>query len=138
MLRRLIPLVALAVAVGCGSDSSTSPTFATLAGTWSLQTVNGSPLPFTISQSLNDKEELMSDIVTASSTGTYTEVLQIRETLNGQTTVTNVPDAGTFTINGSAITLSSSQSGSITGTLSNNNNTFTAAESGYVYVFTRQ
>lgn len=138
MLRRFLPLVALAVAVACGSDSTTQPTFATIAGTWSLQTINGTPLPFTVSQTANDKIEVVSDVVTATSTGTYTEVIQYRETLNGQATVTSVPDAGTFTINGSAITLSSSQSGTITGTLSNNNDTFTAAESGFVYVFTRQ
>jgi len=138
MLRRFIPLVALAVAVACGSDSNTQPTFATIAGTWSLQTVNGTPLPFTISQTTNDKVEVVSDVVTATPAGTYTEVIQIRETLNGQATVTSVPDAGTFTINGNAITLSSPQSGSVTGTLSGNSDTFTAIEEGFVYVFTRQ
>jgi hypothetical protein len=138
MLRRFVPLVALAVAVACGSDSNTQPTFATIAGTWNLQTVNGTPLPFTISQTANDKVEVVSDVVTATPTGTYTEVIQVRETLNGQATVTTVPDAGSYTINGSAITLSSPQSGSVTGTLSGNNDTFTAVEDGFVYVFTRQ
>lgn len=138
MMRRLIPLVALAVAVACGSDSTTQPTIATLAGTWTLQSVNGSPLPFTVSQTTNDKLEVLSDIVTASPNGTYTEVLQIRETLNGQAVVNNVPDNGTFSVNGTAVTLSGVSSGNITGALSNDNRTLTLTEEGFAYVFQKQ
>src|SRR5512146_3171833 len=102
MMRRLIPLVALAVAVACGSDSTTQPTVASLAGTWTLQSVNGSPLPFTVTQTGTDKVELLSDVVTASANGTYTEAVQFRTTLNGQSTTDTESDAGTFTLNGTA------------------------------------
>jgi len=138
MMRRLIPLVALAVAVACGSDSTTQPTVASLAGTWTLQSVNGQPLPFTLTQTGTDKLELLSDVVTATSNGTYTEVVQFRTTINGQSTTTSDSDVGTFTVNGTAVTLSSSATGNITGALSNNNNTLTLTEEGYVWLFTKQ
>jgi hypothetical protein len=138
MLRRLIPLVALAVAVACGSDSTTEPTTATLAGTWSLQSVYGNPLPVTLSQTSNDKLELLSDVVTASANGTYSESLQFRETLNGVATTSTSTDAGTFSLNGTAVTLSSNQLGNSFGALSDNNRTLTLTEQGFVWVFVKQ
>ena len=135
-MRRLIPLVALAVAVACGSDSTTQPTMASVAGTWSLQTVNGSPLPFTLTQTGTDKLELLSDVVTAEPNGTYTETVQFRTTVSGQTTTNSDTDSGTFTLNGTAVVLSSARTGSTTGALSGN--TLTLSDQGYVWVFTKQ
>ena len=134
-MRRLIPLI-LAVAVACGSDSPTQPTTASIAGTWTLTSVNGTGLPFVTSQTANDKVELVGDVVTATATGTYTEVFSFRETLNGVVTTRNEPDNGTYTLNGTAITLNSSTQGSITGALSGN--TFTLVDQGFVFLFTKQ
>ena len=136
MMRRLIPLVALAVAVACGSDSTTQPTMTSVAGTWTLQSVNGGPLPFTLTQTGSDKLELLSDVVTANSNGTYTEVAQFRTTINGQATTNTETDAGTFTLNGTAVNLSSPQTGSTNGVLSGN--TLTLTETGYAWVFVKQ
>lgn len=136
MMRRLIPLVALAVAVACGSDSTTQPTMASVAGTWALQSVNGAPLPFTVTQSGSDKVELLSDVVTANINGTYTEVAQFRTTLNGQSTTNTETDAGTFVLNGTAVSLSSTQTGNINGELSGNR--LTLVETGYAWVFVKQ
>ena len=135
LMRRLIPLI-LAIAVACGSDSPTQPTNASIAGTWNLTSVNGTGLPFVINQSGTDKVELVSDVVTATATGTYTEMFSFRETLNGVVTTTTEPDNGTYTINGTAITLHSSTNGSITGAL--NGNTFTLVDQGFVFLFTKQ
>lgn len=134
-MRRLIPLV-LAVAVACGSDSPTQPTTTSIAGTWSLTSVNAVGLPFVINQSGNDKLELVGDVVTATATGTYTETFSYRETLNGVVTTSSQPDNGTYTINGNAITLNSSTTGPITGALSGN--TFTVVDQGFVFLFTKQ
>jgi hypothetical protein len=134
-MRRLIPLV-LAVAIACGSDSPTQPTTTSIAGTWSLTSVNAIALPFVINQSGADKVELVGDVLTATATGTYTETLSYRETLNGVVTTTTEPDDGTYTINGNAITLNSSANGSITGALSGN--TFTLVDQGFVFLYTRQ
>lgn len=134
-MRRLIPLV-LAIAVACGSDSPTQPTNASIAGTWALTSVNAAGLPFVVSQTATDKVELVGDVVTATPTGTYTEMFTFRETLNGVVTTTSQPDNGTYSINGNAITLTSSTNGSITGAVSGN--TFTLVDQGFVFLFTKQ
>lgn len=136
MMRRLLPLVALAVAVACGSDSTTQPTVASVAGTWNLQSVNGSPLPFTLTQTGSDRLELLSDVVTANANGTYTEVAQFRTTVNGQSSTSTESDAGTFTLNGTAVSLTGTQTGNINGALSGN--TLTLTEQGFAWVFVKQ
>lgn len=136
MMRRLLPLVALAVAVACGSDSTTQPTIASVAGTWNLQSVNGSPLPFTLTQTGSDRLELLSDVVTANANGTYTEVAQFRTTVNGQSSTSTESDAGTFTLNGTAVSLTGTQTGNINGALSGN--TLTLTEQGFAWVFVKQ
>ena len=136
MMRRLLPLVALAVAVACGSDSTTQPTIASVAGTWNLQSVNGSPLPFTLTQTGSDRLELLSGVVTANANGTYTEVAQFRTTVNGQSSTSTESDAGTFTLNGTAVSLTGTQTGNINGALSGN--TLTLTEQGFAWVFVKQ
>lgn len=136
MMRRLLPLVALAVAVACGSDSTTQPTVASVAGTWNLQSVNGSPLPFTLTQTGSDRLELLSGVVTANANGTYTEVAQFRTTVNGQSSTSTESDAGTFTLNGTAVSLTGTQTGNINGALSGN--TLTLTEQGFAWVFVKQ
>lgn len=135
-MRRLVPVV-LCFVLGCGSDSATTqPTQASLAGTWSLQTINGSPLPFVTSQTATSKAEIMSDIVTASATGTYTEVAQTRTTLNGQATLSTQSDAGTYTVTGSAVVIRSNDGTSVSGTVKGD--TFTVAGNGVAFEFKKQ
>ena len=142
-MRRLIPLVTLAVALACGSESTTSPAPAPLAGTWSLHSVNDSVLPFTIKQTATLKVELLSDVLKATSNGTYSEIFQLRTTNAGQagSTVSN-SNAGTFTLSGTSVALSSlcvsslCQVENVSGTLSGD--TLTLTEPGYVWLFTKQ
>ena len=134
-MRRLVPLV-LCFVLGCGSDSTTQPTQASLAGTWSLQTINGSPLPFVTTQTGTSKTEIVSDIVTASATGTYTEVAQTRTTLNGQATLSTQSDAGTYTVTGNAVVIRSNDGTSVSGTVKGD--TFTVAGNGVAFEFKKQ
>ena len=129
-------LFALAVCLGCGSDSSTSPTGSSIAGTWALQTVNGSPLPFTLAQQGTNKTEVLSDIATADSHGAYTDITTIRITINGVASTQSIPDAGTYTLNGTALVLRSNDGSSLTGSLSGN--TFTVSADGFAYVYKKQ
>ena len=52
--------VATVLLAGCGGDAATPPIPASLAGTWNLSTVNGTPLPFVV-QLANPKIEILSD-----------------------------------------------------------------------------
>jgi len=135
-MRRLVPLV-LCFALACGSDSTTTqPTTASLAGTWSLQNINGIALPFVLAQTATSKSEVLSDIVTATSGGTYTEVTQIRTTLNGQATTSTENDAGTYTVTGNAVVIRSNDGSSASGTV--NGTTFTISVGGIAFQFKKQ
>jgi hypothetical protein len=133
---RILPLALLIVAISC-SDSTTAPTFASVAGTWSLQTINGTPLPFTTSQSATDRTEILSDIVNATSSGTFTETTTFRFTQNGSVSTQTSVDNGTFSLNGTAVTFTFNSDGS-TDTGSLNGNTMTVTQTGFALVFRKQ
>lgn len=131
-MRRLVALLALAAAVACGGDSSTSPS-ATVSGSYSLRTVNGSPVPYTVIQIGADKYEIVSDVVTLNEGGTWSETGTDRTTQNGQVTNGTITDNGTYTLNGTAITLVSTQSGTVNGAVGAG--TLTVTAEGVVLVY---
>jgi hypothetical protein len=134
---RLLSAVLLAGLIACGGDSPTEPTQASLAGTWSLTTINGSPLPYTIALVGTDKVEVVSDVLNVSSNGTFTQLTSVRTTSNGQATTDNESDSGTYTISGTAVTFHFQSDGS-TGTATWSGNTMTVAESGLSGVYKKQ
>jgi hypothetical protein len=137
MRRLLVTTFALATTLlaGCGSDGSTAPTQASLAGSWSLSTINGSPLPFVL-QASGPKIEIMSDEFTVSADGTFTESTVARVTDGTTVSTITIPDNGTYTLNGTAAVFTFSDGSSGTGTVSGN--TFTVASGGYSQVYTKR
>jgi len=116
----MLAIVCTATAVflaGCGSDDSTGPT-QSVAGTWNLTTVNGSPLPFTIQAT--PKIEVLSDQLVVSANGTFTESTQTRTTNGTSVSLQTLPDGGTYTLNGTAATFifndGTTGAGTVTGT----------------------
>jgi hypothetical protein len=106
-MRRLLAALAVLALTACISDSigivgtqasgiPTAPA-ASIAGTYTLQTVGGANLPFTMSQTGADKVELMDDAFTLTSTNSWTEVWHERRTVSGTVTVVARNDAGSFT-----------------------------------------
>lgn len=128
-------LIGLCLLAACGSDSSTAPQ-QSIAGTWTLRTINGTSLPYIITQSGADKAELMSDAFTISGTGSFTQTSVIRYTTNGVATTQSSAEAGSYTINGTAVTLHFNSDGS-TVTASWSGNTLTATAGGLVGVYGR-
>ena len=136
-MRNAMAVVAvLGLLTACGSDSSTQPTSNTIAGSWALQTVNGSTLPFTYSQQGANKAEVLSDVATVDAHGAYTQITQVRLTINGQVTTQSLSDAGTYTLNGTALTLKSNDGSSVTASLSGS--TFTLVIDGVAYIYKKQ
>jgi hypothetical protein len=136
-MRRLLVMTYAFAAVllaGCGSDSPTAPTQASMAGTWSLSTVNGSPLPFVFQA--DPKIELLSDVLTVVSDGSFSEILQARYTQGTTVTTQTYNDGGTFSLNGTAATFRFNDGS--TGTATVSGTTMTVAESGYSYVYKKQ
>lgn len=134
-MRKLLALVALAAVAACGGDASTSPISATVGGSYSLRTINGTAVPFIVAQVGADKVEITDDIVILNDGGTWTESGHTRTTQNGQVSTQSFVDAGTFTRTGTAITLVSSSTGSMSGSL--NGGTLTVTDQGLVAVYQR-
>jgi hypothetical protein len=116
-------ILAILSAAGCGGDS-TGPATQSIAGSWTLQSVNGSPLPFIVTQTGTDRLEVLSDVIVISETGSFTQTTSTRTTTNGVPTTQSVADAGSYTLNGSAVTLHFNSDG-FTGTASWSGTTIT-------------
>ena len=134
---RLIACMLLLVGAACGGDSPTQPTSSSVAGTWSLQTINGTGLPYIVAQTGSDKVEVTSDVLTVVGSGSFTQITQVRVTQNGQVSTQSIPDAGSYVLNGTAVTFTFNSDGS-SGTGSLSGNTLTIAEDGFAYVYRKQ
>lgn len=96
-------------------SDSTGPE--TIAGTYSLRTVNGSSLPYVLAQGAADKDELTDDAITLNEGGTWTESGHLRSTRSGVVTTQSVVGSGTYArTGGTGITLTGAN-GSSSGTV---------------------
>ena len=135
MKRILLALAAFAV-VGCGD--STGPA-ASATGTWQLQTVNGSALPYTLAFLAGPpvyRLEIVNDLFVVNGDGTYDETSTIRETQGSQVTTTDEFDSGTWVQNDAALTITAAD-----GTVSSaaiSGDKITANLQGAVVVYRRQ
>ena len=136
MMRRLVALLALVTLGACGSDSGTGVNSDNLEGTYSLRSINGTPLPYTVQSGLNSVT-LTSDIITIASNGSWTETILYRQTVNGVTTNGTEADGGMWVRAGNDVSLESNitQGTAYSGTFSNG--TLTFDDVGFVVVFRR-
>jgi hypothetical protein len=122
-MRKLLAICAMLLAAGCGD--STAPA-GSVAGTWTLKTVNGFSVPFVSQQGGGNTIELTSDVITATASGSFTQMTVVKTTTGGQVTIDSIPDAGTYTISGHTVTFDfTSDSPSGSGVLDGNTLTVT-------------
>ena len=135
--RRFVSCMLMAVVAACGGDSSTQPTPASVVGTWNLQTVNGSVLPYLVPQDDFEAVELTSDVLTVDAKGTFTQVSKFRVTQDGEWSMEFEPDSGSYQVNGTAVTFTyDSDRSSGIASLAGNTLTFSAA--GFALVYKKQ
>ena len=132
MMRAVLLAFALVCFVGCNNDGLTGST--TVNGTYTLRTVNGSALPYTVSGSGTNKTEVIDDTITLYEGFTYSRSAHSRVTVNGQASDVTTADAGSYGIFGTSITLTPGNGGTATLVLVSGN-TMTLSTTGYVYVF---
>jgi hypothetical protein len=116
-------LAAVLAACSSGGDSSTAPKDPdAISGEFVLQTVGGDPLPVTLFQDPGGKLEIIAGHTTFHMDKSWTASMTFRVSGPGQPTYTQETGAaGTYTINGSAITMRDNADGSEgTGTLNGN------------------
>ncbi len=141
-MRRLGVVAGLVLAAGlsaCASDRVTNPVLnVSLAGTWTLEAINGFALPYVIAQVGSDGFEIVSDVITADSAGAFTESTVVQAIVNGQVTADTIPDAGAYEVSGSSVALTfASDSASAVGTIAGNALSLTEG-SGAQMVYLRQ
>lgn len=108
----------------------------TTRGEWLLETVNGAPLPFTLSGSGANKTELISDRLFLHEGFTYDETVEIRTTVDGQATTTKTVKPGPYAISqGAMIFMFNDGTPNKTATVEGNKMTF--GELNFVRVFTK-
>jgi hypothetical protein len=106
-MRKLLAFCAIVVAIGC---SDTTAPAGSVAGVWTLKTVNGFPVPFAAPQGGADTIELTSDVITANASGTFTQLTVMKRTTSGVVTIDSIPDAGNYAISGNVVTFDFSSS----------------------------
>lgn len=140
-MRRLVLALASIALLGCGSDSSTGPTISA-QGTWNLQTVDGSPLPYTtfLQSAPVLREEILSDQYVLNMDGTYTEAFTTRETQGTTVTTSDGSDNGTWTQAGNTVHITSADPnvGSINGTMNSTGDKVTVNVQGFLLVYVKQ
>jgi hypothetical protein len=108
----------------------------TVTGAYALRTINGAPLPYTMSGSGANKTELVSDVITLFQGGTYSRQRDIRTTTNGQVTHESTTEGGAYTLLGNSISMRAAGTGpQILAII--NGNTMTIVDAGVTSVFSK-
>ena len=110
---RLLALAAAILVSACGSGAATEAVVTSVAGTWTLTSVNGKALPYVYAAS-DPKLELISRQYVITSAGTFTTSFTLRGTeLDGTVNTTTSSDAGTLTLANNTVSLVYKSDGSI-------------------------
>jgi len=93
-MRHLVVGLVVVAALACGGAGGLADQSA-VSGTYTLVSVKGQPLPFTISAG-PPKSTLTSDVLTVFTGGSWSETGTYSTTQNGQATVLPINDGGTW------------------------------------------
>ncbi len=100
------------LAAACGDDDGPTATIDSVAGTYTLRTVNGASVP-AVAETTPVRLEILSGSVTLNADRSFTNLLQIRTTDAGTVSTREVRLAGTYTLSGATLTLTDPAQGQI-------------------------
>jgi len=136
MKKRFIAFAALITLAACGGESPTAPSGPQVSGTWTMRTVNGTPLP--VSLILADGTQIIARssvlTLTGDRSGTYQEVITFSFTATPNLT-SAISENGTWTVAGNIISFATNQGDHYTGTVTGN--TLTEVVGGFAQVYSR-
>jgi hypothetical protein len=110
-MRKLFALVLFVAGVACSTntDNGTGPLVGDLSGTYTLQTMNGSPLPFSI-VSHDTTVMIDTDVLTVGQAGDWAETVTYRQTAGANATTNESFDlSGIWTRSGNTVNFRTSQ-----------------------------
>jgi hypothetical protein len=131
-MTRLLLGLAMLFSLACFDDYSTS--VGTITGAYTLRTINGAPLPYTIDVNASTRKEIVDDVITLFSGGTYSRTQHANITVSGQTTSQTNTESGPYQPLGTSVTLTPSGGGPTTITTIDGR-TMTLVESGITWTF---
>jgi hypothetical protein len=101
----LLAAVATAMGVACGdtNDSVAGPDLVPVDGVYALQTVNGYPLPYLLFQQDSTTATVLDGHLAITSTGSWTETVNLRVVTGTDTTTQAATGSGTLFRSGSSL-----------------------------------
>lgn len=129
-------LIALAAVSCIACEDAVTQAGGTVAGLYTLRTVNGAALPYTVPATGTTKTEILADTIQLNKIGTFSRAQHRRVTVNGQATQSAVRFTGTYSLQGTSITLLNNENGSQSVALGNAT-TMTFIEAGVTSVFSK-
>lgn len=129
-------LIAVFTVAGCSDDDAAGPS-ASIEGTYTLRTINGSPLPFVLEEEAGLKAEVLSSTLTLQPSGTFTQLARVRVTFGGSATTEEQASTGTYTQSGNNITLTETFEGEVStfAGVWNGSNQLTFTDDGFILVY---
>lgn len=124
VFRRVAVAALVLLVAACGKDANDP--IDTVAGTYTLRSVNGQSLPAVVYDDGSYKLEVTAASYVLAASGSFTNSISIRETENGVVTPSTEVDTGTYAVNGTTITLTDAEGDVISGTLSGDTLTFSS------------
>jgi len=118
--------------VACFNDYVTET--GTITGAYTLRTINGSALPYTINVDATTQKDVIDDMITLFSGGSYSRTQHAHTTVSGQTTSQTNTESGAYLLVGTSVTLNPSPAGRSTVTTIEGR-TLTIVESGITWTF---
>ncbi|MBC8087659.1 MAG: hypothetical protein H7Z40_10365 [Phycisphaerae bacterium] len=129
-IRKAMLFLGVASLVGCLSSEPVT----TLEGMYPLRSVNGTALPYVVSQSGGTKVELIDDAYAIYQGLTFSQSGHLRTSVNGQSTVANRTNAGNLVLDGNSIRFRSGTGGAER-LATSQGNTLTVVETDITYVY---
>ena len=138
MIRRLFLMFALATLAACGENGTTGPVTVNLVGSWKLQSVNGSALPFSQTTSTG-KFEIFDGSANIQGGGAFTINLTTRTTTGTSSSIFVQTTYGTVDVSTGAVIFKRQDIPNDPGTTATlTDNSFGITQNGYALVFVKQ
>jgi len=136
-MRRLLVMFALATLAACGENSSTGPVTVNLVGSWKLQSVNGTALPFSQTTSTG-KYEIFDGSADIQGSGAYTINLTTRTTTGTSSSIFILTTFGTVDISTGLVIFRRQDIPNDPGTTATlTADSFSLTQNGYTLVFVK-
>ncbi len=129
-------LIALAAVSCLACEDAVTQAGGTVAGLYTLRTVNGAALPYTVPGAGTTKTEILADSIQINAIGTFSRAQHLRVTTSGQPAQSAVRLTGTYTLQGTSITFRNNEDGGQSVALGNAT-TMTFIEAGVTSVFSK-